>query len=254
MKKENLNREAIKVNNVKKSYKDVLALNNVSLSVNEGELFGLLGVNGAGKTTLIKILCGLTKKDFGHAEILGLDIDKDMEKIKSIVDLSPQETSIAPNLTVLENLKFFANIYQNYDQKYLNKIIEIFDLTDCLNKTAKKLSGGYQRRVSIACALISKPKILFLDEPTLGLDVIARKELWRVILKLKGQITIILTTHYLEEIEALCDRILIMSKGKVLAIGTSSEIKDSVKANNLEDAFVTIVKEDKHEKNVNLFE
>lgn len=254
MEKAILKKDAIIINNIKKSYKDILALNDVSFSVSEGELFGLLGINGAGKTTLIKILCGLTKKDSGTASILGLDIDKEMDRIKSVVDLSPQETSIAPNLTVLENLKFFANIYQNYDQKYLNKIIEIFDLNDCLNKQAKKLSGGYQRRVSIACALISKPKVLFLDEPTLGLDVISRRELWRVILKLKSQITIILTTHYLEEIEALCDRILIMSKGKVLAIGTSSEIKNSVKADTLEDAFITIVGEDKHEKNVNLFE
>ncbi len=246
--------EAISINNIRKEYKDILALNDVSFSVNEGELFGLLGVNGAGKTTLIKILCGLTKKTNGEAKILGLDLDNDLNEIKKIIDVSPQETSVAPNLTVIENLKFFANIYDKYDEAYLKKVIDVFDLNEVVNKPVKKLSGGYQRRVSIACALISKPKVLFLDEPTLGLDVISRRELWRIILKLKGKITIILTTHYLEEIEALCDRILIMSKGNVLAIGTSDEIKKNADAVTLEDAFVKIVEEKANEKNIDLFE
>lgn len=246
--------EAIKISNIVKEYKDVTALKDVSFSVNEGELFGLLGVNGAGKTTLIKILCGLTKKTNGEAKILGLDLDNDLNEIKKIIDVSPQETSVAPNLTVIENLKFFANIYDKYDEAYLKKVIDVFDLNEVVNKPVKKLSGGYQRRVSIACALISKPKVLFLDEPTLGLDVISRRELWRIILKLKGKITIILTTHYLEEIEALCDRILIMSKGNVLAIGTSDEIKKNADAVTLEDAFVKIVEEEANEKNIDLFE
>lgn len=246
--------EAIKISNIVKEYKDVTALKDVSFSVNEGELFGLLGVNGAGKTTLIKILCGLTKKTNGEAKILGLDLDNDLNEIKKIIDVSPQETSVAPNLTVIENLKFFANIYDKYDEAYLKKVIDVFDLNEVVNKPVKKLSGGYQRRVSIACALISKPKVLFLDEPTLGLDVISRRELWRIILKLKGKITIILTTHYLEEIEALCDRILIMSKGNVLAIGTSDEIKKNADAVTLEDAFVKIVEEKANEKNIDLFE
>lgn len=246
--------EAIKISNIVKEYKDVTALKNVSFSVNEGELFGLLGVNGAGKTTLIKILSGLTKKTNGEAKILGLDLDNDLNDIKKIIDVSPQETSVAPNLTVIENLKFFANIYDKYDEAYLKKVIDVFDLNEVVNKPVKKLSGGYQRRVSIACSLISKPKVLFLDEPTLGLDVISRRELWRIILKLKGKITIILTTHYLEEIEALCDRILIMSKGNVLAIGTSDEIKKNADAVTLEDAFVKIVEEKANEKNIDLFE
>ncbi len=246
--------EAIKISNIVKEYKDVTALKDVSFSVNEGELFGLLGVNGAGKTTLIKILSGLTKKTNGEAKILGLDLDNDLNEIKKIIDVSPQETSVAPNLTVIENLKFFANIYDKYDEAYLKKVIDVFDLNEVVNKPVKKLSGGYQRRVSIACALISKPKVLFLDEPTLGLDVISRRELWRIILKLKGKITIILTTHYLEEIEALCDRILIMSKGNVLAIGTSDEIKKNADAVTLEDAFVKIVEEKANEKNIDLFE
>lgn len=246
--------EAIKISNIVKEYKDVTALKDVSFSVNEGELFGLLGVNGAGKTTLIKILSGLTKKTNGEAKILGLDLDNDLNEIKKIIDVSPQETSVAPNLTVIENLKFFANIYDKYDEAYLKKVIDVFGLNEVVNKPVKKLSGGYQRRVSIACALISKPKVLFLDEPTLGLDVISRRELWRIILKLKGKITIILTTHYLEEIEALCDRILIMSKGNVLAIGTSDEIKKNADAVTLEDAFVKIVEEKANEKNIDLFE
>lgn len=246
--------EAIKISNIVKEYKDVTALKDVSFSVNEGELFGLLGINGAGKTTLIKILSGLTKKTSGSATILGLDIDNDMNKIKNIIDVSPQETSVAPNLTVIENLKFFANIYDRYDEAYLKRVIEVFDLNEVVNKTVKKLSGGYQRRVSIACALISKPKVLFLDEPTLGLDVISRRELWRIILKLKGKITIILTTHYLEEIEALCDRIVIMSKGSVLAIGTATELKNKAGTETLEDAFVNIVEGEVNEKNVDLFE
>ncbi len=246
--------EAISINNITKEYKDVIALNDVSFTVNEGELFGLLGVNGAGKTTLIKILSGLTKKTSGSAKILGLDLDESMNEIKKIIDVSPQETSVAPNLTVLENLKFFAKIYDKYDEKYLKRVIEVFDLKQFLNKAVKKLSGGYQRRVSIACALISKPKVLFLDEPTLGLDVISRRELWRIILKLKGKITIILTTHYLEEIEALCDRILIMSKGRVLTIGTIDEIKTEAMTSTLEDAFVKIVEGEENEKNVDLFE
>lgn len=246
--------EAIKIDNIVKEYKDVVALNDVSFSVNEGELFGLLGVNGAGKTTLIKILTGLTKKTSGKATILGLDIDENMQKIKEIVDTSPQETAVAQNLTVWENLKFFAEIYGKRDDKYAEKIIEVFDLSSVKNKIVKKLSGGYKKRVSIACALVSKPKVLFLDEPTLGLDVISRRELWRVLLKLKGKKTIVLTTHYLEEIEALCDRVVIMSNGKVLALGTTEEIKKKSNSNTLEEAFVKIIEGENDEKNFDFFE
>lgn len=244
----------IEIDQVSKKYKDVLALDKVSLSIEEGELYGLLGVNGAGKTTLIKIMCGLTKKNEGKISILGFDLDHQMDDIKKIIDVSPQETSIAPNLTVYENLVFFAKIYGVFDLDFLNKIIQVFGLEEVLHKRSKKLSGGYQRRLSIACALISKPKVLFLDEPTLGLDVLSRRELWKIILNLKGQMTIIITTHYLEEIEALCDRVAILSKGHVLKTGTIDEVKKSVECDTLEDAFVKIVEEENHEKNVNLFE
>ena len=203
----------ITIDNVCKNYKSKKALDNVSLSIKQGELFGLLGVNGAGKTTLIKILCGLTRKTSGTITINNFNLDKEIDKIKEIIDISPQETSVANNLTVKENLEFFANIYNSNDANTINEIVDIFNLNEVLNQRAKTLSGGYKRRLSIAIALISKPKILFLDEPTLGLDVFARRELWNIIKKLQKNITIILTSHYLEEIENLCDRVAILSNG-----------------------------------------
>ena len=231
----------ITIDNVCKNYKSKKALDNVSLSIEQGELFGLLGVNGAGKTTLIKILCGLTRKTSGTITINNFNLDKEIDKIKEIIDISPQETSVANNLTVKENLEFFANIYNNNDVKTINEIIDIFNLNEVLNQRAKILSGGYKRRLSIAIALISKPKILFLDEPTLGLDVFARRELWKIIKKLQKNITIILTSHYLEEIENLCDRVAILSNGKLLKTGTIEEIKQITNTQNFEDAFIKLV-------------
>ena len=231
----------ITIDNVCKNYKSKKALDNVSLSIKQTELFGLLGVNGAGKTTLIKILCGLTKKTSGTITINNFNLDKEIDKIKEIIDISPQETSVANNLTVKENLEFFANIYNNNDVKTINEIIDIFNLNEVLNQRAKSLSGGYKRRLSIAIALISKPKILFLDEPTLGLDVFARRELWNIIKKLQKNITIILTSHYLEEIENLCDRVAILSNGKLLKTGTIEEIKQITNTQNFEDAFIKLV-------------
>ena len=231
----------ITIDNVCKNYKSKKALDNVSLSIKQGELFGLLGVNGAGKTTLIKILCGLTKKTSGNITINNFNLDKEIDKIKEIIDISPQETSVANNLTVKENLDFFANIYNNNDSNTINEIVDIFNLNEVLNQRAKTLSGGYKRRLSIAIALISKPKILFLDEPTLGLDVFARRELWNIIKKLQKNITIILTSHYLEEIENLCDRVAILSNGKLLKTGTIEEIKQITNTQNFEDAFIKLV-------------
>ena len=231
----------ITIDNVCKNFKSKKALEHVSLSIKQGELFGLLGVNGAGKTTLIKILCGLTRKTSGTITINNFNLDKEIDKIKEIIDISPQETSVANNLTVKENLEFFANIYNNNDVKTINEIIDIFNLNEVLNQRAKTLSGGYKRRLSIAIALISKPKILFLDEPTLGLDVFARRELWNIIKKLQKNITIILTSHYLEEIENLCDRVAILSNGKLLKTGTIEEIKQITNTQNFEDAFIKLV-------------
>ena len=232
--------EMIKVKNIVKKYKDVNALNDVSLTINEGELYGLLGVNGAGKTTLIKILSGLSKCDSGEAYIDRLSLNE-IVKIKEIIDVSPQETSVAMNLTVKENLLFFQKLYDKEDEDYLNHIISSFGLQEVLSRRAKTLSGGWQRRLSIAVSLVSKPKILFLDEPTLGLDVLSRRELWNIIKELKGKMTIVLTSHYLEEIEALCDRVAIMSKGKILEEGTILEIKNKTNESSFEEAFVKVV-------------
>ncbi|MBR6072228.1 MAG: ABC transporter ATP-binding protein [Acholeplasmatales bacterium] len=232
--------EIIKVCNVCKDYKKIRALNNVSLSINEGELYGLLGVNGAGKTTLLKILSGLTNLTSGDFIISGYSKNQ-MDEIKRIIDISPQETAVGMNLTVLENLKFFQDLYDKKDKEYLDLIINDLGLSEVVNQRAKTLSGGYQRRLSIALGLISKPKILLLDEPTLGLDVLARRELWNIINKFKGKITIILTSHYLEEIEALCDRVAIMSKGNLLIEGTIDEIKEKTNQTSFEEAFVKIV-------------
>ena len=232
--------EIIRINGISKDYKDIKALKNVSLSINKGELYGLLGVNGAGKTTLIKILTGLSKQTSGDAIVDGHPL-AEMDEIKKIVDVSPQETAVAGNLTVEENLIFFQSLYNKKDKEYLEEIIEKIGLTEVKRRRAKTLSGGYQRRLSIAIALMSKPEILFLDEPTLGLDVLARRELWHIIKDFKGKITIILTSHYLEEIEALCDRISILSKGNLLAEGTIDEIKNKANETSFEEAFVKIV-------------
>ena len=232
--------EVIKIENLSKNYKNVKALNNVSFNIEKGELFGLLGVNGAGKSTLIKILCGLTKKTSGTVLINDLSIDTSVQQIKEIINVSPQETSVENNLTVQENLKFFANIYGSDDLK-IAEVIEFFSLEEVLDKRAKTLSGGYKRRLSIAIALLSNPKILFLDEPTLGLDVISRRELWKIISKLKNKMTIILTSHYLEEIDALCDRVAILQKGNLLTLGTIESIKQLTKTKTLEDAFIKVV-------------
>ncbi|CDE39877.1 aBC transporter [Firmicutes bacterium CAG:321] len=234
----------IKINNLTKKYKDKLAVDNLNLEIKTGELFSLLGTNGAGKTTTIKMLSTLILPTGGTITINDLDIIKDREKIKRIINISPQEIAIAPNLTVLENLYFMAGIYEIKKAKEkINELIKLFKLEEVLNQKAKTLSGGYQRKLSIAISLINDPKILFLDEPTLGLDVISRRELWHIIENLKGEITIILTTHYMEEAEILSDRIGIMNKGKLIELGTSKQLIKKTKAKNFEDAFVAIVKE-----------
>ena len=201
-------------------------------------------MNGAGKTTLIKILTCLIEPSDGKATVHGYSVTDEPREVKKIADVSPQETAVAPNLTVKENLDFFAALYGTDDKEYIASIIEGFSLGEVLSQRAKTLSGGWKRRVSIAIGMISKPKVLFLDEPTLGLDVLARRELWKIIRSLKGKATIILTTHYLEEAEALCDKVAIMAKGEVLAVGTPEELKISAGTENFEDAFVKITEGD----------
>lgn len=238
----------IKINNLTKKYKDKLAVDNLNLEIKTGELFSLLGTNGAGKTTTIKMLSTLILPTSGEVEINNLDLVKDSSKIKEIINISPQEIAVASNLTVLENLYFMAGIYQipNKEDK-IKELIKLFKLEEVLKQKAKTLSGDYQRKLSIAISLINNPKILFLDEPTLGLDVISRHDLWKIIELLKGKTTIILTTHYMEEAEALSDRIGIMNKGKLIELGTSKELIKKAKTKNFEDAFIKIIEEDNNE-------
>lgn len=239
--------QAIKTNNLVKKYKDLTAVDHLQLEIQQGELFSLLGVNGAGKTTTIKMLTCLAKPSGGDALVGGFSITKQAERVKQLIGVSPQETAVAPNLSVKENLELICGIHSFSKEKTKEKIQELsekFTLDSVLQRKAGKLSGGWQRRVSIAMALISEPQILFLDEPTLGLDVIARHELWDVIRSLQGKVTIILTTHYMEEAEALSDRIGIMKNGRLLAVGTVDELNQKAGTDDFEMAFVSIVKEE----------
>lgn len=235
---------SIEIIDLTKEYKDIKALDNLNLVINDNELFSLLGLNGAGKTTLIKILSTLTRPTKGIVYINNYSILKDDLKIKEIIDISLQETSIARNLTVLENIKFYGKLNALEEDEFnerLEYLIDVFNLDKVKNKKAKKLSGGYQRKLSILLALLKKPKILFLDEPTLGLDVIARKELWSIIKKLKKEMTIILTTHYMEEAEMLSDRIGIINEGKLLFVGDKDSLYSLTNEQKVEDAFIKIV-------------
>lgn len=238
--------DAIKVSNLTKQFKNVLAVNNISFNVKEGEIFGVLGLNGAGKTTTIKMMSGLTRPTSGNIKVFDYDIYKDINKIKSIIGVSPQESAIANNLTVKENIELMASLYFKDKAKITNnteRVINNLGLESYINRCAKTLSGGYKRRLSIAMALVTNPRILFLDEPTLGLDVINRHELWNVINNLKGKVTIILTSHYMEEISALVDDIAIMKNGKILMINNLGTILKSTNTNSLEEAFIKIVGE-----------
>ncbi len=229
-----------------KNYKDKKAVKNLNLAIEEGELYALLGVNGAGKSTTIKMLSCVSKPTSGEATIGGFDIVKNAEKVKEIINVSPQETAVAEKLTVFENLMMISEIYglsKSEAEKRSEKIIDEFNLSEFKNKKAAILSGGYKRRLSIGMALITEPTVLFLDEPTLGLDVLARRELWSVIEGLKGKMTIILTTHYLEEAEALSNRIAIMVDGVLKCVGTAAELKEKAGTDNFEDAFIFLAKE-----------
>ncbi|MCM1335771.1 MAG: ABC transporter ATP-binding protein [Bacteroides sp.] len=235
---------AVETKNLTKKYGDKTAVDAIGFSVAEGELFALLGVNGAGKTTTIRMLCCLSKPDSGEALVYGKNTAADPNGVKRLVGISTQDTAVAPNLTVRENLEFAAGIYGLPKERIKEKVAEIvaaFHLEEVEKSRAKTLSGGWQRKVSIAMALISAPRVLFLDEPTLGLDVLARRELWRVIGELKGKITIVLTTHYMEEAEALSDRIGIMAGGRLIACGTLAELEQSSGEAGLENAFIKIV-------------
>ena len=239
--------QAIKTTALVKRYKNLTAVDGLDLEIQHGELFSLLGVNGAGKTTAIKMLSCLTMPTAGKAEVGGYSVTKEPDQVKRLIGVSPQETAVAPNLSVKENLELICGIHGFSGEKTLARIERLsrqFDLDSVLQRKAGKLSGGWQRRVSIAMALISEPQILYLDEPTLGLDVIARHDLWDVIRSLKGNITIILTSHYMEEAEELSDRVGIMKSGKLLAVGTPEELTAKAGTKDFETAFVSIVKEE----------
>ncbi|MBQ7106423.1 MAG: ABC transporter ATP-binding protein [Clostridia bacterium] len=236
---------AIRTTNLTKKYKDIIAVDNLNLKVKKGELMSLLGVNGAGKTTTVKMLSCLTEPTSGDAFINGKSICKDAADVKNIIAVSPQETAVATGLSVRENLEFICGVYRFSKEKKNKKIkelTELLGLDSVINKKAGKLSGGWQRRLSIALALIGEPEILFLDEPTLGLDVLARSDLWDLIRSLKGTVTVILTTHYMEEAEVLSDRIAIMKDGRLLICDTAEKIKKTANVDSIEQAFIQIVK------------
>ncbi|MBR5285622.1 MAG: ABC transporter ATP-binding protein [Clostridia bacterium] len=235
---------AIKTVDLTKRYKDITAVDGLNIEIEQGELFSLLGVNGAGKTTTVKMLSCLTQPTSGNAFLNGKSILTEEYAVKSQIAVSPQETAVACGLTVRENLELICGVHGFSKEKQNEKISEMtktFGLDTVINKKAGKLSGGWQRRLSIAMALISEPKILFLDEPTLGLDVLIRHELWELIRSLKGKITIVLTTHYMEEAEALSDRIAIMKDGRLVACDTADNLKAFANAKDFEQAFVNIV-------------
>ena len=237
--------EAIRTLNLTKKYKDITAVDRLNLTIERGELFALLGVNGAGKTTTIKMLCGLARPTSGDAFLAGHSVVSETAAVKRVIGVSPQETAVAPGLTALENLRLMAGVHgfsREKQNKRIDELAAAFDLGGVLGKRAGKLSGGWQRRLSLAMALIGEPEILFLDEPTLGLDVIARAELWDVIRALRGRVTVILTTHYMEEAEALSDRIAVMKSGRVLAEGTAEALKARAGCERFEDAFIALVR------------
>ncbi len=234
---------AIETKALAKRYKTVTAVDGLDLTVRQGELFALLGQNGAGKTSTIRMLCGQTQPTAGEAWIMGHSVLHEAQQAKAVLNLSPQETAIAPNLTVKENLLLLARLYGASQEEAAcraQELLETFELVQRAKERAKKLSGGMQRRLSIAMAMVTQPQVLFLDEPTLGLDVRARRELWQTIRGLKGKVTLVLTTHYLEEAEALADRICILCSGKVRSIGTPRQLMEQTGTQHFEDAFLAL--------------
>lgn len=240
--------DAIRTVELTKRYKELVALDGLCLSVKKGELFSLLGVNGAGKTTAIKLLTCLSTPSAGEAFVCGYSVKSQSEDVKRCIGVSPQETAVAPNLTVKENLEFLCGIRgltAKQTQQTVAELTERFALSSVLKRKAGKLSGGFQRRVSIAMALVGEPEVLFLDEPTLALDVLARRDLWNVIRALKGKTTVVLTTHSMEEAETLSDCVGILKEGRLLEVGTPKELKEKTGTDKLEDAFVSIAKEER---------
>lgn len=234
---------AVETRALTKRFGDRIAVDRLNLTVREGTLFSLLGVNGAGKTTTLRMLSCLSTPTSGDAFLLGDSVVDQSAKVKMKINISPQETAIALKLTVRENLLLIAQLYgcdRAEAKTRADQMLEALSLQEAARSRARTLSGGMQRRLSIAMALITRPQILFLDEPTLGLDVLARRELWRLIESLKGRMTILMTTHYMEEAETLSDCIGVMAHGRLMAIGTSDELVRRTGAANFEEAFVAL--------------
>lgn len=237
----------IKIKSLTKRYRECVAVDQLTLDIQQGEIFALLGQNAAGKTTTIKMLCGLLKPSEGDALFDNKSIVQNLKAVKQIINISPQETAVAPNLTVQENLLFIGQIY-GYDKEraYIRaqEQMNFFGLSALYRNKAKTLSGGYQRRLSVAMAMMTKPKVLFLDEPTLGMDIRARNDLWNILMQLKGAVTIILTSHYLQEVEMLADRVGIMHQGQLRALGTIQQLMRETGKNSLEDVFLGMTEEE----------
>jgi len=232
---------AIECKGLRKEYPGKVAVKGLELAVKEGEFFSLLGTNGAGKTTVIRMLTSLARPSAGDATLMGHSIVSDAAGVREVTGLSPQETAVAPNLTVAENLEFMAGVYGIAEKRRrARELCADFGLEPVMGKRAKTLSGGWQRRVSIAMALVNRPRLLFLDEPTLGLDVIARRELWEIIRSLRTNTTVILTTHYMEEAESLSDKIAVLDNGAIAACGTAGELCALAGTNDFESAFVRL--------------
>jgi ABC-2 type transport system ATP-binding protein len=239
-----MNQSAITTINLSKKFEDKNALDNLTLEVKKGELFGLLGPNGAGKTTAINILCGLIKPTSGTAQINGVDIQKDPQKVKEQIGVCTQETAIYPYLNGKENLELFGKLYgmtpKDIKQRS-NMLLAKVGLSDDAKRLTSKYSGGMQRRLSLVLALIHDPEIAFLDEPTVAMDPQSRHAVWDFIKeqKTKGK-TIILTTHYMEEAEMLCDRVGIIDHGKLISLGAPKELVAKAGVRNLEDLFIQL--------------
>lgn len=241
---------SVEINNVSKSFGETLALNNLSCSINEGELFGFIGPDGAGKTTLFRILTTLLLADEGYVKVAGFEGVNEYKQIRHNVGYMPGTFSLYQDLTVEENLKFFAGVFKTTIEKNYHLIEDIYkQIEPFKNRRAGKLSGGMKQKLALSCALIHKPKVLFLDEPTTGVDAVSRKEFWEMLAKLKaGGLTIVVSTPYMDE-AALCDRVALIQKGEILSIDTPEQIRNSfpfelikVKAKNM-FALMNILKE-----------
>ena len=238
------NGNAIVINDLVKRFDDITAVNNLSLEIRKGEMFGFLGPNGAGKTTTISILCGLVKPTAGSAKIAGFDIGNESHKVKELIGVCPQEAAVFKFLTGMENLELFGNLH-GMDKQVLKKraadLVEQADFTKAAERKTKGYSGGMMRQLNLMIALISDPEIVFLDEPTVGMDARARRKTWEYIASLKEQKkTVILTTHYIEEAQALSDRVGIIDYGELIALGTPEELMAENEARDLEEVFLKI--------------